>query len=76
MGANIKQRTLDFMRDCGERWDRRADDLHYIQTLMREGQVTLAEAADMLQVHADHWQSLAHGAAAAAVRAGNGGQGR
>jgi hypothetical protein len=70
----IKQRTLDFMRDCGERWDRRADDLHYIQTLMREGQVTLAEAADMLQVHADHWQSLAHGAAAASQTRGSNGR--
>jgi hypothetical protein len=29
-----------------------------------------------LEIHRDHWQSLAHGAAAAAVRAGNGRQGR
>lgn len=69
--ATIKQRTLDFMRDCADRWERRADDLHFIQTLLREGQVTRAEAADMLTPHITAQRSLAHGARSAAR--GNGG---
>ena len=63
--SNLKQRTLDFMRQCADRWERRADDLHFIQTLLREGQVTQAEAADMLTPHIAAQRSLVDGARSA-----------
>lgn len=69
---NLDPHTAQFAADCAARYQQRADEclllIHHEerQDKLDGGLIT------MLEIHAAHWQALAHGAASVAQTKGRG----
>jgi hypothetical protein len=69
----VSKRTREHMANSAARYQQRADECNLLIDREQRQDKPNGGLLTMLEIHRDHWQSLAHGAAAAAVRDANGG---